>query len=465
MLRCIMTALVCLLLASPASARPVELEFWTTEIDKDRLTVIQFLADAFGVLQDDVTVKVVSVDEDEIVDRVCEAVDGGRPPELVGAGSDVLVALAETGYLDVAEASRQVRRLGVQRFYPGTLNMLSAPPKDTWYGVPFHGWVQGIWYRADWFKEAGLNPPTTWEDILAAARRFTNPLQNQYGILVGTDDAPYTAQVFTQLASSNGGRMFKEDGTLVFDSPAMVETLEFYAELARYAPPGPQNWRARDYFLQGKLAMLFYSTFIMDDLALKRVAADSLTGENFADLSGAEFDPNLVQNVRMVPLLERTDKAGYGVINGFGIGTGMSGEQREGLERFLKFLYDPSHYVTWLHMAPGGMLPVLRDVAESDTFLADPSGIFRRYGRSKIKGIIDGMASIRTFGLVNGKRQPAASVVYTEDIIPHMIQRVVFDGMPARESIDMAAGEIREIMRSLKTRANGGPADTCEEKP
>ena len=442
--------LVCLWLALPAPARAVELVFWTSEIHEDRLVVINFLARAFEAMQDEVTVKVISVDENEMYARMHKAWDEDKPPHLVGTGSELLVSMAETGCLDRAEASRIIRRIGLERFYPGTLSMLAATGGDQWYGVPFHGWVQGIWYRADWFEEAGLAPPRTWPDILAAAKRFTDPEKGRYGILVGTADDHYTTQVFSQIAASNGGAMFRADGSVVFNRLAMEQALEFYAELAKYTPPGPQSWRARDYFLQGKLAMLFYSTFIMDDLALEQVAADSLTGDNFSDLTGAAFNPNLVQNVRMVPFVQRERKSGYGMINGFGVSRSLSAEERDAVERFLAFLYQPAQYVTWLHMAPGGMLPVLRDVAESAQFLADPSGIFRRYGRSKIVGIINGLASIRTFGMVGGKRQPAASLVYTAGVIPRMVKRTVFESVPAPKSLAEATAEIREIVRGMK---------------
>jgi len=438
-----------LLLGNPAPARSVELVFWTTEFYEERLVVIDFLCKAFGVMQDDVTVKVVSVDENELFGRMRQAVAAGDAPHLVGAGSDFLVALSGTGYLDMEAASRIVRRIGVDRFYSGALSMLAEPGGGRWYGVPFHGWVQGIWYRADWFEEAGLAPPETWVDILAAARRFTDPAKGRYGIVFGTGYDYFTTQVFTQMAASNGAAMFGEDGRVVFDNPAMVETLKFYAELARYSPPGSQTWRARDYFLQGKLAMLFYSTFIMDDLALERVAADSLTGGNFADLDGADFDPNLVRNVRMVPFIRRDSRAGYGLISGFGVRGGLEPQERKAVDAFLDFLYEPARYVTWLHMAPGGMLPVLRDVAESDLFLADPSGIFRRYGRHKIRKIIDGLNAIRTFGIVNGKRQPAASLVYARDIIPRMIDRTLFKGVSASESVRATAEEIRAMAGAM----------------
>lgn len=439
---------VSLLIASPCAAK-TSLTFWTTEIQEDHLEAVRFLVRAYMVMQDDVEIDLVSVNENDLAERMGEAKGTCNAPHLVGADSQLLVALAERGCLDKAEATRTVRRVGVNRFYPGSLNLLSAPGGKSWYGVPFHGWVQGLWYRADWFEEAGLAPPDTWKAILAAAKHFTDPSEGRYGIVVGTAKGNYAAQVFTHLARSNGAAMFRPNGDVVFDSPATVRTLEFYAELAKYGPPGPQYWRARDYFLQGRLAMLFYSTFIMDDLALAGVAADSLTGENFEELEGNSFDPELVNKVRMVPSIRRTRAANYGVINGFGIRGRLTEEERRCVDSFLEFLYEPAHYVSWLHMAPGGMMPVLRDIASSDRFLADPLGIFRRYGRDKVRDIIEGLSAIENFGLVGGRLQPASSLVYADSVISRMIQRTVFDGMSAADSVKQAAQEIETIAESV----------------
>ncbi|WP_319470204.1 ABC transporter substrate-binding protein [uncultured Pseudodesulfovibrio sp.] len=452
-------------LVLPPQASAVELTFWTTEIHEDRIRTIEFLIRAFTVMQDDVTVKLVSVNENDLCKRVSEAEKDGMAPHLIGAGSQLLVALNETGTLGKDTASRIIHSIGPERFYPGALKRLSAPGGG-WYGVPFHGWVQGIWYRADWFREAGLKPPCDWASILAAAKHFHAPASGRYGILVGTDEDHYATQVFTQLACSNNAAMFDGDGQVLFDSKAMVETLEMYATLAQCGPKGPQTWRARDYFLQGRLAMLFYSTFIMDDLALANVAQDSLTGNNFKELNGAAFDPDLVSKVDMEATLYHTGKAGYGVINGFGVAAGLSGEEQAAAERFLAFLYDPAHYVSWLHMAPGGMLPVLRDVAVSDRFLTDPSGIFRRYGRVKIKNIIDGLSSMESFCLIDGKVIPAASVVYADDIIPQMIQRTVFEGVPPEKAVAQAARQIRAIVQKVASPENAASKKgTFPKKP
>lgn len=444
---CCLLLCACLVLLASTPVRAVELVFWTTEIHQDRLVVIEFLAKTFGVLQDDVTVKVVSVNENEVLDRLNGDLPDSERPHLVSTGSELLVAMARTGGLDTKVPSRFIREIGVDRFYRGALRQLELPGGGQWYGVPFHGWIQGIWYRADWFASAGLKPPATWDAILAAAERFTDPVKGRYGILVGTGEDHFTTQVFTQIAMSNSAAMFSPGGKVVFDSPETVEALKFYARLAKFGPPGPQTWRARDYFMQGRLAMLFYSTFIMDDLALEQVAADSLTAEHFPDLDGAEFDPTLVENIGMIPFVSRSSKAGYGMINGFGICQRLTPEEQAAVLKFLAFLFSPEPYVDWLHMAPGGMLPVLRDVADSDRFMADPPGLFRRYGRETIRRIINGLADVKSFGLVEGRRQAAASLVYAQGVIPRMVQRTVFGNVPAEESVRLATEEIRAIAR------------------
>ncbi|GKT31377.1 extracellular solute-binding protein, partial [Aduncisulcus paluster] len=106
----------------------------------------------------------------------------------------------------------------------------------------------------------------------------------------GTRNDSYAEQVFTHLALSAGASEFNKDGEVVFNSPNTVRTLGFYKELSHYTPPGPQWWRGRDFYMQGRLAMMFYSTFIMDDLAIPSIAANSLGPNHFKELDGTNYD-------------------------------------------------------------------------------------------------------------------------------------------------------------------------------
>ncbi len=443
-LLCGAAAGVALMATSAAGAQSIEL--WTTETQSDRIATIQLLVDTFMALNPSVTVEVVAVDENDVPTQIAAAAAAGTLPNLINAGSELMVAFGEEGILDQAAATEMVDRVGRDRFFAGALNMHRNPETGEFYALPFHGWIQGIWYRGDWFDEAGLEPPNTWENIRAAAEYFHDPAENQYGILIGNMADSFAEQVFTQFAISNGGRQFDADGNLVFNSEEIREALEFYVDLAEYAPPGPQTWRARDYYIQGRMAMFFYSTFIMDDLALAEIAASSLTAENFAELAGGSFDPELVEHTRMVPIISNAQDAGYGVVVSMGIVDSDDQAETEAAQQLLSFLYEPDSYITWLHMAPGGMNPVLRDIAANDDYMADPRGIFARYGTDSIQEIIAGLEAIQTFSLVDGQLFPASGEIFARQIIPQMIFRATWEDVPVDEAVAWAEAQMLGVI-------------------
>ena len=422
------------------------IEFWTTQTQSDRMKTIQLLMDTFQALTPDINVKLVPVDENDMPSQIAAAAAAGTLPGLIEGSSELMLAFGEEGILDVKAASNLINQVGKERFFQGALKMMEAPGGGNYYALPFHGWVQGIWYRADWFEDANLEPPTTWENILTAAKTFYKPEQNQYGILVGTKPEAYTEQCFTHFALSNGAAEFNASGGLIFNSQQALETLKYYAELAKYNPPGPQTWRARDYYIQGKLAMFFYSTYIMDDLALAEVAAGSLTGDHFPQLGKSTFDPKLVDNTRVAATITKTKQGAYGAIVGLGLVQQKSKEKNEAARKLVAFLYEPASYITFLHMAPGGMNPMLRDIAGKPEYLNDPKGVFNRYGRNKIEEIISGLDNIGSFTIVDGKTFPAAGKIYAKQIIPRMIYSVTIEGMEPADALKWAESQMKSVI-------------------
>ncbi len=424
---------------------PVEIDFWTTQTQSDRQATIQVLVDTFEVMNPGVTINVIPVDENDMPTQLNTAAAAGNMPAMIECAAENAVAFGSEGLLDTEGITDLIKSIGEDKYYTGTLKLNESSTSGVYYASPFHGWVQGIWYRADWFEEAGLNPPNTWENIEKAARYFYKPDQNQYGILVGTTAETFTEQCFTMIAMSNGAGLFDKDGNLIFNSPEMKEAVEFYSEVAAFNPPGPQTWRARDYYLQGKMAMFFYSSYIMDDLALAESAAGSLTSENFADLAGASFDPDLVKNTRMASTITRTEDAGYGVVVSLALPDQGDAAKTEAAKSFMRYLYTPNAYITWLHMAPGGMNPVLKEIAVNERFQNDPQKLFTNYGKDKMAEIIAGLDNIETFSIVEGNRISAASTIYSKQIIPQMIYKITQEGMDVDSAMAWAETEMNKL--------------------
>ena len=425
---------------------PVSIDFWTTQTQSDRMATIQVLIDTFEALNPNISINLVAVDENDMATQLNTSAAANTLPAMIECAAENAVAFGSEGLLNAEAITEVIKDIGKERFYAGTLRLNETARKGMYYAVPYHGWVQGIWYRADWFEEAGLNPPSSWDDILKAAQYFYKPAENQYGILVGTKAEAYAEQCFTQIAMANGAQLFDAEGNLIFNSPKMREAVEYYAELAKYNPPGPQTWRARDYYLQGKMAMFFYSTYIMDDLAIEAAAKDSLTNENFEDLAGKNFDPELVQNTRLSPIIRNTQNAGYGTIVSFGIPDHGDQAKIAAVQKFIKYLFTPNAYITWLHMAPGGMNPVLKEIATNARFQNDPKGLFQHYGKDKMAEIIQGLDSIETFSIVEGKRMAAASTIYSKQIIPQMLYKITQEGMDIDAAMEWAEAEMKKLM-------------------
>ncbi len=448
--RAILLAVALSVPASAVSAQmadPVVLSFWTTDADPKRVAAIRNLMDGFVASHDGIEVELRSIGSAELFDAFEAARSAGRPPDIVHAGSDSIVALGLRGYLDRDRVTRFIKDRRENRLAGGARRMLRGTD-GRYYGVPMHGWLQGLIYRTDWFEEAGLEPPTSWDRILAAAQRLHDPDNGRYGILVGTKSDLYAQQVFSHLALTNGVEIADRTGTVTFDGPRAVETLTFLKKLAGYAPPGPQTWRGRDYYLQGRLAMMFYSTYIMDDLAIEEVAGDSLTGANFEDLEGARYDPELIQNSRASMVLWNTRSAGFGAVIGLGMTRTDDPARQAAQESLLRFLFRDDVYVAWMHIEPGGNLPVMPETVEDPRFYRDLRGVLAQFGRYRVQAIINGMADMESFKVVDGVLRPEAALVLDAQIIAEMVRRTVWDDVPPAEAVARAADEMRALLQS-----------------
>jgi multiple sugar transport system substrate-binding protein len=430
-----------------AAVESAEFEMWTTQTQSDRVSNIQLLIDTFMALNPGIEITLVPVDENDLPKQVAAAAAAGTLPALGEGGSENAIAFGAEGLLDMDANTAFIKSIGKNRFYQGTLDILESPARGKYYAVPYHGWIQGIWYRKDWFADAGFDEPDDWNSIEKSAQYFYQPDKNQYGILVGTKAEVYSEQVFTQFAISNNARLFDKDGNLIFNSPRMKETIEYYAKIAKYNPPGPQTWRARDYYFQGKMAGFFYSTYIMDDLALAEVAAGSLTGDNFGDLSGASFDSELVSKTAFVPKITKRQPASYGVVVAYALYNQKDKNKTAAAGMLLDYLFTEDAYVSYVHMAPGGMNPVLKEVAESEKFLNDPKGIYKRYGKDKLAEIISGLENIQRFGIVDGNLIEDYGKIFTQQIIPQMIFKITQEGEDIQKAMDWAEGEMKKVIQ------------------
>lgn len=139
------------------------------------------------------------------------------------------------------------------------------------YGLPNAVSVGVLYYNADLFQAAGLDPdvpPETWTEFFDAARALDDPDVNRDGarwIL-------YPSQMTLQgLLYGNGGSWLTDDETdVAFNQPQGVEAAEFLSRLqseqAAQIVEGALNSQAQDAFVRGETAMLVDSSATIESV-------------------------------------------------------------------------------------------------------------------------------------------------------------------------------------------------------
>ncbi|MDP9137078.1 MAG: sugar ABC transporter substrate-binding protein [Pseudomonadota bacterium] len=166
---------------------------------------------------------------------------------------------AESGYtVDLTEwIKRDAAEIKVDDIYPVLMSALGNY-QGKQVAFPFAGYANVLAYRTDLYAAAGLKPPETMEDLIAAAHQLTDPAKRQYGFVANGQKGPAVAQDWMQYNAQMGGSILGADGKPALNSEANVQSLATYKELfEKAAPPGAADydWGGREEsFRQGLAA-------------------------------------------------------------------------------------------------------------------------------------------------------------------------------------------------------------------
>jgi multiple sugar transport system substrate-binding protein len=367
-------------------AEPVEktvVEFWTTDNEAERVDLYEEIAARYMAENPEIDVRIVPIEEAGVTQRMATALAANRPPDLIRMGVERVAAFAADEILDEEAAMAVIEAVGEDDFRAGPLQMVTNPATGNYAAIPFDGWIQAIWYRADVFEEVGLDAPLTWDDINAACDTLPGTGNLLYALTLGTDPGQnYPHQVFEQVAMSNDAWPFDEEGNVTMNTPEMIEALDFYASLQRCALPGPQYWRgAREAYELDQSGMLFYSTYIMDDL----VDGSGLEGGGNVDIQIADLPGNTGFASEMVG---PNGSASYGQLVTLAIPNGADPAAQD----VAAFFLTDQNYQDVLALAPFGKVPVLQSAVEGWSAL---SPYFENYSEETLSQIANGYETMQ----------------------------------------------------------------------
>ena len=359
------------------------IEFWTTDNEEERVDVYEEIAARYMAEHPEVEIRIVPIEEAGVSQRMATALAANRPPDIIRMGVERVAAFAADGILDEEAAQAVIQAIGEDDFRSGPLEMVTNPTTGNYAAVPFDGWIQALWYRSDLFEEAGLEAPLSWESIDAACDALPGTGNLLYALGLGTDPGQnYPHQVFEQVAMSNNAWPFDEDGNVTMNTPEMIEALRFYTGLQRCAMPGPQYWLgARESYQLDQSGMMFYSTYIMDDL----VEGSGVEGGGNIQITVED----LALKTGFAPMMEGpTGAASYGQLVTLAIPAGADPQAQDVVQFFLT----GQNYQDVLALAPFGKVPVVESALEGWTGL---SPFFESYSQETLGQIANGYETMQ----------------------------------------------------------------------
>ncbi len=153
---------------------------------------------------------------------------------------------------------------------PGLADSVSAASNAPWatdsgepYAVPIAAVSHGIYYNQDLFAANGIAVPTTWEELMAAAKKlqdagvtpFANGTKDEWDI-----NEVVLMSIIPNEIGGRDGRIAYLTGKSCFNDAKIVDSFQRIKDLTPYLPNG---FTATSYsdstqlFTQGKAAMLF----------------------------------------------------------------------------------------------------------------------------------------------------------------------------------------------------------------
>jgi len=421
---CALAAL--LLSAGPAFAD--DLRFWTTEEQPDRLAKQQAMAAQFSAASGH-TVEVIPVTEKDLGTRATAAFAAGDLPDVIYHTLQYALPWAEAGILDTDAATDVIEALGSGTFAPGALSM--AAVGGGYASVPVDGWTQMVVYRKDLFDAAGLAPPVSYANVLAAIEALHNP-PAMYGFVAATKvDENFMSQALEHVFLANGVSPVGADGFAPLDEAKTIEALDFYKAISKASPPGELYWKqSRELYFAGKAAMIIWSPFILDELAGLRDSApptidDDPTSKALASKTGIVTTFSGPSN---------PDGAAWGDIRYFGI---TSDAATDAAMEFVRFSMDEG-YTETLSIAPEGKFPVRRGTPDNPTAFTEawsmlPVGVDRKaplgdlYAREMIDEIVGGLDAAKRWGVAEGQLALASRIVNSQ--VVNRLVREYIDGI------------------------------------
>jgi multiple sugar transport system substrate-binding protein len=339
------------------------LTYWAsnqgTSLDHDR-EVLTPVLDAFTE-ETGIDVELEVIGWNDLQTRIQTAVTSGQAPDVVNIGNTWAVSLQATGAFLPFAAPEMEAIGGADKFVEAALATGGAPDTDP-TSVPVYGLAYGLYYNKQMFADAGLQPPTTWEEMISAAQALTKPDQGVYGMSIAAGSYTENNHFAFINAAQNGVDLFDDEGAPTFTEDGVIDGILRYLDLMQ-----------KDKVVNTSNAQYDNATLSVTDFASGK--AGMILNQNNADntivANGMTADQYAVVPYP-APADAPEDTASH--VAGINLSIFADTDNKEGALQFVQHMTSPE--VQEQLGKPFAALPVLKDATPVFTDNAEEAAVF-----------------------------------------------------------------------------------------
>jgi multiple sugar transport system substrate-binding protein len=215
---------------STGNASGSTITYWAsnqgTSLDNDKQVLTPVLDDF--TKKTGIKVKLEVIGWNDLQTRIQTAVTSGQGPDVLNIGNTWAASLQATGAFMPFDDANMKAIGGSDKFVKTALDTGGAPGK-TKTSVPLYGLAYGLYYNKAMFTAAGLQPPTTWEELVTDAKKLTAGGKYAFALAAGsyTENAHFA---FINAAQDNA-ELFDSKGSPTFTSSGVVSGIKRYIDL------------------------------------------------------------------------------------------------------------------------------------------------------------------------------------------------------------------------------------------
>ncbi|MET1074991.1 MAG: sugar ABC transporter substrate-binding protein [Umezawaea sp.] len=210
--------------------------FWDNNGGPGRTPIYEELIKRFEAKNPTIKVEYVGVPSASVQQKYDTAIAGGSTPDVGGVTTSYLANMIGQDALEPLDDRVDSGPLKGKLLPNLVETVRQTAPDNKMYSLPSSGNLDVIWFRKDWFDQAGLTPPTTWDELIDRATKLTDVGQNRYGYTI-RGGAGSVFQLLTEAYAYSGVEKFFDGTTSTVKDPANAELIRKVAELYKKATP------------------------------------------------------------------------------------------------------------------------------------------------------------------------------------------------------------------------------------